>query len=94
MPGIDLRVQDIVAIFQRVACWSVSVSESILIIFIIIAGFRIMAAGGNAERYTAAKKNFQYVLIGALVILGVSVIISTVAAAVGSSLRIVPFTCR
>lgn len=91
--GIDLDIPGVINIFEGLACYAYSFAGTGLIIFIILAGFRYMAAGGNPERVGAAKKNFGQVLIGAIVILGTSVIISSVAAAVGSSFNAIPFSC-
>ena len=84
----DITVQGLVNIANNLACYIADIAFLLLVIFIILSGFRWMAAGGNSEKVGKAKKNFTYVLIGGLVILGVSGIINTVAVAVGSSFRI------
>lgn len=90
---MDLTVDGIVNIFEGVACWLSSAVGSLIIIFIIIAGIRYMAAGGSPERVQEAKKNFWWLLIGILVIFGANVIINSIAAAVGSSVSLIPFKC-
>lgn len=92
--GADLTVQGVINIFQGLACYAFNIAFSVLIIAIIISGIRYMAAGGSSEKAGKAKKNFFNVLIGGLVILGVSVIITSVAAAVGSSFNAIPLVCN
>ena len=85
---------DLVSIVTRLACWALSVMIAVIVIFIIIAGIRFMLAGGSSERFSSAKTNFKLVLIGALVIIGVYVIIITVANAVGVAVPgTFPFSC-
>ena len=89
----NFTVDNIIAIFDGLVCWLSSIAGSLIIIFIIIAGIRYMAAGGNSEKVEDAKKNLRWVLIGVLVILGANVIISSIVAAVGSSVSLIPFKC-
>ena len=86
--GTPLTIQDVITIVQNLACWLFNIAVTACMIFIIFSGIRYMAAGGNTERMGQAKRNFYQVLIGTLVIFGVTVIINTVAAAVGSSFTI------
>lgn len=83
LPGEELSIQGVFNIIAGLACWLTRVSFVIVVIFIILAGFRFMNARDNPTAFQAAKKNFVYVLIGLLVILGVYYIIATVANAVG-----------
>lgn len=93
--GLDLSVQDLTTILTRLSCYAFNFAYSAGIIFVIIAGIRFMMAGGNSEKTGAAKKNFVGVLIGLLVILGVSVIITSIASNLGYTLRIIPLvTCK
>ena len=62
--------------------------------FYIIAGLRFMAARGEPKAYDTAKTNFRHVLIGLLVIMGVYVIIATIANAVGvTDFSFIPLVC-
>ena len=90
---MNLTIQGVINILNNFSCWLFTVAIALCIIFIVIAGIRYMFAGGNSERTNKAKKNFLYLLIGIVVILGVGVIISTVAAAVGSTISLIPFQC-
>ena len=64
-----------------------------MVIFIILAGLRFMNARGDPVAFTVAKKNFNHVLLGLLVIMGVYVIIATVANAVGADFSFIPLVC-
>lgn len=48
----------------------VIVALPIITLFIVVAGFMFVLARGNESKLTDAKKNFVYVIIGALLILG------------------------
>ena len=89
----NFTIDNIIAIFDGLVCWLSSIAGAVMVIFIIIAGIRFMFAGGSSEKVDEAKKNLRWVLIGVLVILGANVIINTIAAAVGSSVSLIPFKC-
>lgn len=93
LPGEDLTVQNVFAIVNGLACWLIRVVTAIMVIFIVLAGFRFMAARGDAAKLTSAKKNLTNVLIGVVVIMGVYVIIATVANAVGADFSFIPLRC-
>ena len=67
----------------------VIVALPVIALFIVVAGFMYIAARGNPGKISEAHKNFVYVLIGALLILGAWVIATliggTVTQLVGSS---------
>ena len=90
---MDFSVDGIINIFNGLACWLSSIVSAVIVIFIVIAGIRYMAAGGDPEKVNDAKKNFRWLLIGILVILGANVIISSIAAAVGASASFIPIKC-
>ena len=48
----------------------VVVALPIITLFIVVAGFMFIMARGNSGKLDEAKKNFVYVVIGALLILG------------------------
>lgn len=92
--GIDLTIQDVFAIVNGLACWLTRIATAIMVIFLVIAGLRFMYARGEPAKYESAKKNFQHVLIGILVIMAVYVIIATVANAVGvTDFSFIPLKC-
>ena len=95
LPDIDLTVQGLFNIIAGLACWATRVAVPIMVVFIILAGFRFMHARGNPTAFQAAKKNFVQVLIGLLVIMGVYYIIATVANAVGiTDFSFIPLFCN
>ena len=89
----NFTTESVLKIFNGFACWLMTIVWSLAVIFIIIAGIRWMMAGGEPEKVTSAKKNFYGVLIGLLVIFGVNVILQSVAANLGSTPSLIPFTC-
>ena len=89
----NYTIDNVIKIFSGFACWLVSIIVAVMIIFIIIAGFRFMMTGGNPEKYDKAKKNLGYLLIGIVVIFGVNVILQSVARNLGSTTTLIPFTC-
>ena len=52
----------------------VKIGLPVVAIFILIAGFKFAAAGGNPDKIEKAKENLVYVFIGATLILGAWVI--------------------
>ncbi len=46
----------------------------VVALFLVIAGFKFVAAQGNSGKLNEAKENFTYVIIGAMLILGAWVI--------------------
>ncbi len=92
--GINLTIQDVADIINGLACWLTRIATAIMVIFLVIAGMRFMYARGEPAKYESAKKNFQHVLIGILVIMAVYVIIATVAHAVGrTDFSLIPLVC-
>jgi ABC-type multidrug transport system permease subunit len=60
----------------------VIVALPIITLFIVIAGFMFVFARGNESKLSDAKKNFVYVVIGALLILGAWVIATLIGGTV------------
>lgn len=60
----------------------VVVALPIITLFIVISGFMFVMARGNASTLEKAKKNFVYVIIGALLILGAWVIATLISGTV------------
>ncbi|MBI2062700.1 MAG: hypothetical protein HYT61_00435 [Candidatus Yanofskybacteria bacterium] len=93
LTGVDLTVEGVFNIITGLACWLSRVAVAVMVIFIVLAGLRFMNARGDAGKWTDAKKNFNQVLLGTLVIMGVYVIIATVANAVGADFSFIPLVC-
>ena len=60
----------------------VEVALPIIALFIVYAGFKFVAARGNPGKLDEAKKNFVFVIIGALLILGAWVIANLIGGTV------------
>lgn len=54
----------------------------IITLFFVISGFLFVSARGNQEQLQTAKRNFVYVVIGALLILGAWIIATLIAGTV------------
>ena len=54
----------------------------IITLFLVISGFLFVTAQGNQQKLDTAKKNFFYVVIGALLILGAWIIATLIAGTV------------
>jgi len=54
----------------------------IITLFLVISGFLFVTAQGNQQKLETAKKNFFYVVIGALLILGAWIIATLIAGTV------------
>lgn len=80
--GTALTLDKIKDIIQTVANWMIIVGVIIAVIFIIWGGVYWMAARGNPEMIKKAKEMMKNGLIGALIVLGVGVILWTLAAIV------------
>ncbi len=80
--GTELTLQKIKDIIQTVANWMIIVGVIIAIIYIIWGGVMWMAARGDEAKVKSAKLSIRNGLIGAVIVLGVGVILRTVAAVV------------
>ena len=77
--GEALDLDEIEDIVKRIAQFLIIVSVIVAVIFIIWGGVMYMAARGNEEQATAAKTTIFNGIIGAAVVLGVGVILQTLA---------------
>ena len=97
----DFTVQRIAGIITGFACWLISIVLAIMVIALIISGIMFFKAtsfvtdGGKTTEINTAKKNFQWVLVGILVILATNVIIATIANALqpGLNYSLLPLNC-
>lgn len=60
----------------------VMVALPIITVFLVYAGFQFVLAQGNQESLTKAKRNFLYVIIGALLIMGAWIIATLIGGTV------------
>jgi len=77
--GQPITLVEIEALIKRIAQFLIIVSVIIAVIFIIWGGVMYMAARGNEDQATAAKTTIWNGVIGAAVVLGVGVILQTLA---------------
>lgn len=75
--GIDLA--EIQSLIERIAQFLIVVGVIVAVIFIIWGGVTWMAAGGNDDAVAAAKNRIKNGVFGAAVVLGVGVILQTLA---------------
>lgn len=59
----------------------------IITLFLVISGFLFITAQGNQEKLNTAKKNFMYVVIGALLILGAWILATLIGGTVSQLTR-------
>ena len=81
-PGADLTVQHIICAITRLACWLTNIALLLTFGAIVLYGLQIMISKGDPAQFSSAKKNLLWAIAGTFVILGVYVIIATVANAV------------
>lgn len=81
-PGQPITFDEIDSIIIRVAGFIMVLSVILAIVFIVWAGITYMAAGANETKVTEAIARLKSAIIGAAIVLGVGVIIQTVASLV------------
>lgn len=77
--GQPVTIDEIDSLISRIAQFLVVISVLIAIIMIVWSGITYMAAGANATKVTEAQTRLKNAIIGAAVVLGVGVIIQTIA---------------
>ncbi len=87
--GRPITLPEVDSLIGRVAQFLLVVSVLIAIIMIVWSGITYMAAGANTTKVTEAQTRLKNAIIGAAIVLGVGVIIDTVAGLVTRS-----FFCR
>lgn len=84
-PGRDITFDTVLNIIRGFSCYVAQVAGILFIGAILFYGVLMVVSQGNPEKFGAAKKGLGWAIVGGLVIVGVYVIISTVASAVGDS---------
>ena len=59
----------------------------IITLFLVISGFLFITAQGNQQKLDTAKKNFYFVIIGALLILGAWILATLIAGTISQLTR-------
>ena len=79
-----IEANDLTTFLRDVLEAIVTLLIPIVVVFIVIAGFRFVMAQGNEEKLKKAKKNLLYVLIGAAIVIGASIILLIIESTVTS----------
>ncbi len=74
-----VTVSEVLGYIEQLARILITISLVLAVIFIIWGGIQYMVAGGEEKATAAAKKRIWNGIIGAAVVLGVGVILQTVA---------------
>ncbi len=78
-----LQVNSLWDFIEAVLGWVVKIGAVVVGVFFVISGFKFVAAQGNEEKLSEAKRGFVYTVIGAVLLLGAwtlaTIISSTVA---------------
>lgn len=77
--GEAITLDEIESLIRRIAQFLIIVSVIVAVIFIIWGGVMYMAARGDEDRVKTAKTTIYNGIIGAAVVLGVGVILQTLA---------------
>ncbi|OGN01900.1 MAG: hypothetical protein A3I26_02765 [Candidatus Yanofskybacteria bacterium RIFCSPLOWO2_02_FULL_43_10] len=78
-PGQPITLPEVDSLISQVAQFLLVVSVLIAVIMIVWSGITYMYAGADATKVTAAQGRFKSAVIGAAIVLGVGVIIQTIA---------------
>lgn len=81
-PGQGVTLGELETLIGDIARFLVVISIIIAVIVIVLGGIMLMMARGNEEAAEKAKSTLKYGIIGALVVLGVGVILQTLAGVV------------
>ena len=77
--GNPITLPEVDSLISRVAQFLVVVSVLLAVIMIVWSGITYMYAGANATKVTEAQTRLKNSIIGAAIVLGVGVIIQTIA---------------
>ena len=64
IPTIITTPGDIIVIIDAIANWIFVILLAVAVIFILIAAFQFLTAGGAPERVSAARTNLLYAVVG------------------------------
>lgn len=69
------KISDIPSLLYKVINFVVSLSYVVVAFFLILSGFKFVAARGNPDKLDDAKHTFYYTIIGALIVIGANTIV-------------------
>lgn len=84
---LDDSISSIPLLIAAILKVVVMVALPIITLFIVYSGFKFIAAQGNSAKLEEAKKNFLYVIIGAILILGAWVIATLIGGTVSQLVK-------
>jgi uncharacterized membrane protein (DUF485 family) len=85
-PGLQqLTFRDVINILNRLATWMFIILLSVAVIFIIVAAYNYLTAGGQAEKVSTVHKMLAYALVAIGIGLLAKGLIFLVAQLVGAS---------
>lgn len=77
-------VDSIGGFIYKIAGFVYSLSYAVVALFLIISGFKFVAAQGSEDKLKDAKKTFYYTIIGAVLLIGANVITEVVRNVINS----------
>ena len=78
-PGRPITLPEVDSLIDQIARFLVVVSVLIAVIMIVWSGITYMSAGSNVTKVSEAQTRLKNSVIGAAIVLGVGVIINTIA---------------
>ncbi|MBI2003555.1 MAG: hypothetical protein HYS78_01045 [Parcubacteria group bacterium] len=79
VPGQGLTLAEVGVLIARVSSFFTTIGAILALIAIVVSGIIYMRAGGSPEEVKKAQAWLKNALIGAFIVLGVNMIINTVA---------------
>ncbi len=77
--GTPITIDEVDGLIERIAGFMVVISVLIAVIMIVWSGITYMAAGSDTTKITEAQGRLKSAIIGSAIVLGVGVIIQTIA---------------
>lgn len=69
------KISDIPSLLYKVINFVVGLSYAVVAFFLILSGFKFVAARGNPDKLDDAKHTFYYTIIGALIVIGANTVV-------------------
>lgn len=76
-----INANDVPELIKNVTNYILGITASVMLILLIIAGYRYMTAGGNEQRAENAKNAIKWTVIGILIILVSGIVINSLITA-------------
>lgn len=65
-------------LFYKIINFVISISYAVVAFFLILSGFKFVAAQGSEDKLKDAKDTFKYTIVGAVLVIGAQVIVEVV----------------